>query len=65
MFFGGLEGPFPSVLLRTPYGRKAEMGQSASAETEMLVSKQIGFRLGWFGGLVWMYKRDFLQADWV
>ena len=24
----GLEGPFPSVLLRTPYGRKAEMGQS-------------------------------------
>ena len=26
----GLEGPFPSVLLRTPYGRKAEMGQSSS-----------------------------------
>eukprot|EP00438_Fugacium_kawagutii_P027548 Skav207067 [mRNA] locus=scaffold1909:13284:16208:+ [translate_table: standard] len=24
----GAEGPFPSVLLRTPYGRKAEMGQS-------------------------------------
>ncbi|CAJ1444904.1 unnamed protein product [Effrenium voratum] len=27
----GLEGPFPSVLLRTPYGRKAEMGQSVLA----------------------------------
>ncbi|CAE7700287.1 cocE [Symbiodinium pilosum] len=24
----GLEGPFPSVLMRTPYGRKTEMGQS-------------------------------------
>jgi len=28
----GLEGPFPSVLLRTPYGRKAEMGQSVLAK---------------------------------
>mmetsp|Transcript_67010 Transcript_67010/g.158035 ORF Transcript_67010/g.158035 Transcript_67010/m.158035 type:complete len:627 (+) Transcript_67010:42-1922(+) len=24
----GLDGPFPSILMRTPYGRKGEMGQS-------------------------------------
>jgi len=28
----GVEGPFPAVLLRTPYGRKAEMGQSVLAK---------------------------------
>ena len=25
----GLDGPFPSVLMRTPYGRRSEMGQSS------------------------------------